>query len=184
MVKAALLYGDRARLYSLTSSLLLLVLEEVDQMQPATVLDLIASLAPVLAKNRAKLVTLLEQIAAYRSLKGKAHLSVDEFIHLTKIERVLIEATKEMQVTIHQLAQEAGVKGLQRAIKAELLELHSFSESNTGIMVNQYLSAVQGALTTDNTYPFSIVAQVDSYEPRYAKALSRSRMHVRAVLNM
>jgi hypothetical protein len=153
MTKAALLYADRAKLCSPTSSLIvqLLLFGEIDRKQQ---LEFYEQVLPMLLKDSGKFASARNNIHNYRLLTRKKKRRPDEDLSVARFEKKLNDTWGEMRIIIEEQAAEAGAEGLVTALQSGLLELHPFDVSGQSKDVaTQFVSVIGDAISDGTTYP-------------------------------
>jgi hypothetical protein len=159
MVKAALLYADKAKLYSIASSTLLSIatLDEIPNMKRWDFLQTLRSLG-VVDESTEQMMALLskvyeEAIRKRYSKKGSALLR--------QFNKGLAESWDDMTEYASSIVSGMGGDGIIQAVDSGLLEVHAFKsvlertvqESKHKDFVLEYVGAVSEAISDGHTYP-------------------------------
>lgn len=156
MVKAALLYGDAAKLCSPTSSIMLQVLV-LGELKTKQQLEFLESIAPQLTKDVEQVTRVQQAINVYRQLNRKSGTGKRLNQAELKLQMMLKQGFTEQWVgvkeIVNKMAEEAGAAGLIRALQSGLLELHPFNDWEGDGVVKEFWSVVSGAVLDGTTYP-------------------------------
>lgn len=171
LVKAAILYGDKAKLFSTASSLLLMT-QRFGQMKANQQFDLIVSVLPYLIEDPAELQQLNFGVALYRQMARKKHKGAREFQIETDMRKGIKELWDKAVLQHSNFMQPESVRGIEKAITEGLLEVHFFEKfkdtsetvknlvndslknrENVRELMYEYLDLVTGAVQSGETYP-------------------------------
>jgi hypothetical protein len=155
LVKAALLYGDKATLCSPSTALLQAVgalgVVNLDQQ-----INDIKNIAPVVLQDKSKAEAFQETARIWKQLRHKKFKSKEELLWMGKSERVLRESCEHIRNDSEGLAHRAGSDGITQALGSGLLELHHFSDNSyqvTEDMTKEFIEAITNAVLGKRTYP-------------------------------
>ncbi|MBI5928751.1 MAG: hypothetical protein HY862_05545 [Chloroflexi bacterium] len=144
LLKSALLYADRVRLCSITSSMLVLF-QQIGNYKPIELVRIFAQ-----GLNNPEL---LQFIALHDQINSKKHRSRDEIIKFRKIELEIEKFREQALMYFEAMAEKAGMKNLKNAQDAGLLEMEIFDGDDSDALAAKFLSSVISSITTGNTYP-------------------------------
>ncbi len=156
LVKASLLYADKAKLCSFTTSMLLTVLSYglLDNKQR---IEFVESLLPVVAKNQENGETTLFALKIYDQLKRKKRLNKQELLLKMQYNTQLKKAIKGIEDNLGRMLEDSGIVNLIKAIDSGLLEIEQLNVSEndkrgqkTG---EQFVEVLSQAISDENTYP-------------------------------
>jgi hypothetical protein len=167
MVRSALTYADKVKLYSFTTSnvLSLFVIwnnptKEFLEWGEANIINLLP--------DKQKQKELLEALERYREILKKKRLDRDDLITKMKVERELAQRKKEMKGKYPAITREDDLRGIQQAVKDGLLELHTFKSldmqeyitkhyagesTDSPSIVEEFTSVLKEAMENRATYP-------------------------------
>jgi hypothetical protein len=158
MVKAALLYGDRATICGASSSALLALLSlgDTPKAQRFAVLKTINSLASD-EEAAGKLTVLLE---LYEKVRRRRYTREGERL-LRKFNTFLDEALEDAKNLVHRIVSEAGGDGIVYAVDSGLLEIHEFEsplrrlirEEERREFLLEFINVVSDVVSDVQTYP-------------------------------
>ncbi|MDH4135789.1 MAG: hypothetical protein OEW09_03590, partial [Anaerolineae bacterium] len=124
LLKAALLYGDHVRLYSLTSSMMSMVLRQRD-FTPKQQTQLLERVIPYLTSKKDARV-LLKFLKEVKKKSQAKHLSRQDRALQTSFQQLLAEQWEAIKQKAIEIATDSGFDEIERAVQAGLLELHTF----------------------------------------------------------
>ncbi len=154
LAKAALLYGDRVRLYSPAASLLVLV-SRIPNLDEDAKLGFILDVAEVLQPQTAAAFRLI--VGQFRSLRGKRHRSPEEIKTLGIIRYQLLgTAWAEMSAGIDGVIEGTGVGELRPAVEAGLLEIDPILDGQSydeDALLRSFLLKLEALLADQAAYP-------------------------------
>jgi hypothetical protein len=145
LVKAALLYGDRAKLCSV-QSFLVFCAQTLRRLGDRDKLHFLREVVPVVVPDDQRIRNAIDEMAS--AILSKHHpQKVQCVIRLREIWAQLVEQARKM-------ADDAGGAGLSRALESGLLELHVFhrADDSEGLL-QEYLAVVGDAVSSGATYP-------------------------------
>jgi hypothetical protein len=136
LVKAALVYADRVKLYSLTASLLFMMLRQ-REFTPDQQLKLLEIVVPYLASEQ-------DARGVQASLAEYKHGFPDRSRHQRRalqkqFPRLLAQQWKTVEKTAIELAKQAKADSIERAVQAGLLELHTFEGTDRDEVVLEFI---------------------------------------------
>lgn len=171
LVKAAILYGDKAKLCSAASSLLLMT-ERFGQMKANQQFDLMVSILPNLIKDPVELQQLNFIVNLYRQMTRKKHKGTLEYQIEAKMKGGIKELWDKAIQEHSNFLQPESVRGIEKAIAEGLLDVHFFDKfkdtpETIKNLVNdslrdreviralmfEYLDLITGAVQNGETYP-------------------------------
>lgn len=129
LLKAALLYGDRVELYSLTASMIAMAMKLTD-VPVSTQIRLLELVAPFI-KTPAEARQLTEGLETYRRALAVRPRSRDLLLLQRQFETMLAREWVGMRKVTEDLAVAAGFPSIAQAVDAGILELHSFASSRS-----------------------------------------------------
>lgn len=138
LLKAALLYADRVKLYSLQASMVSMA-SEVGYISPKHQLRLIEMVAPYLTPHE-QFNELSKGLQVYRKIIRRKHPGRQELILRNRFERLLKEQWENVREVGQRLAREAGAASIARAVELGLLELHTFKGTDSEEEVANFIA--------------------------------------------
>lgn len=148
LLKAALLYADKVKLCSLTSSMLVTMLP-LGYLNEDEQLELIAHMAPSLGESSAPIEAGLE---LYKSLKRKKRRSKQELLLYLNMENSIKKGFEELRTRIEGIANSAGAEGLLQALDTGLVDFELL-DVNSDDLVQDFFDSIEQALLSGKTYP-------------------------------
>jgi hypothetical protein len=151
LVKAALLYADRAKLCSMKASILLSFIK-AGAAKKSERIALLRSMADLTKKagglDSQGLLTLLD---AYEGMLRIKHRTTPQILAQQRIERAFDRAWGPMASALAEIAHGANIGGLADAVQSGLLDFYAF-DSLEGAM-DQYLQQITAVMGNVLTYP-------------------------------
>lgn len=138
LLKAALLYGDHVKLYSLTSSMMSMVLRQRD-FSPRHQMQLIEKVIPYLKPEKEARV-LLKSLKKVKKKSRTKHLSGQDRALLANFQQLLAEQWEAIKEKATEIARDAGFDEMERAVQAGLLELHTFEGTDNNKTVLEFMT--------------------------------------------
>ena len=129
LAKAALLYADRVKLYSLKASMLQAA-AHVGDLSPRHQLRIIEGVAPFLMSGEESR-SLIEGLQAYKGPARTKRRTREQLLRSKKFEALLKQQWEHVKQVGQSKAREAGLTLLEPATQLGLLELHCFEGTNT-----------------------------------------------------
>jgi hypothetical protein len=154
LVKAALLYGDRAKLYSPFASLVLRTVRFTEEPLKDRLRYLQAGAKRSAVYNEPVFFT-PEDIEKYQSILRKSHPNNKQLQFKAQFEHNM----KRFEEASRQLASDALADGIVEAMDAGLLEVHSFGPTLDAAMqytdtaVDEFLAMMKAVVSDTTTYP-------------------------------
>lgn len=148
LLKAALLYADRVKLCSISSSTLVL-LSFVETLDDDSILELIAQTAGSLTNNPEDIAT---AIKIYKFLRQKKRRNKNELINFRKLKSQLDKAKKDLRRAAEKIMTDAHADGLASALNSGIVELKWFDLSSKTV-IEDFLSTISEAILSGKTYP-------------------------------
>jgi hypothetical protein len=168
MLRSALIYGDQVKLCSHTTTGVLFLFSVWSNPLSDFVAwgeENIVGIVPD-PQQREKL---LRGIESYRAIAKKKHPSRDDLVAKMRIQRDLERTKQEMKQQYPALTKESDIKGIQTAIKMNLLDLYTFKSldfkglakkhfagQDTGDstdVVDEFVNLISDAVANRTTYP-------------------------------
>ena len=151
LLKAALLYADKVKLCSLSSSALVMLLS-LKNLSEDDLLDLLVETASATSQKPADT---LASVALYRMLQHKRRRTPNELMTLQHMKKVVDKQKNVLRETAAQIVQMAHGDGIIDALNTGLIEFQFFDISHSAV-VEEYYAAVaipfcQAALTLSST---------------------------------
>lgn len=150
LVKAALLYADRVKLYSLTASAIRMT-AKTNALRLIYRVDLLEKVAKSISSEDSakRLLTLWSQ---YRELSKKKYLNKQELIRKNQFERLLAQNWDQAGDVANKMVKESKIEKLNQAIDLGLLELHTFKDTDTSDAAVDFMadSIVRAASRQEN----------------------------------
>lgn len=141
LLKTALLYADKVKFCSITTSTLTMLLG-VSDLPIEELIDLYSTHNPDI-KN---------QFHNYKILKDRKKLNKRQRVFIQQFERVIKQGREKLHELTVQQATDAGLEEIVKAFESGLLELQLFT--NVGDEVtNEYFEIVSEAILSGTTYP-------------------------------
>ena len=148
LLKAAMLYADKVKLCSLSSSALMLLLS-VKNLNDDDLLGLIKQTAQLTGQNTHDVAAFVEQ---YRSLLRKSRRTSEELITLQRMKKMVEKQGRDLRDVAMQTVRKAHGEGIIDALNTGLVELQFFDISHEGV-VEQYFAAIADSVRSGETYP-------------------------------
>jgi len=171
LVKAAILYGDKAKLCSAASSIML-VAQRFDKMKTDQQIDLLSAMLPLVIENQFELQQLTGFITLYKQLMRKKHKGAAEYRLQSQMKKGMAELWEQAIQKHSAFMQPEAVRGIEKAISDGILELHIFDQFNdtsetikklannsladretVRTLMFEYLELVTEAVQNGQTYP-------------------------------
>ncbi|MEW6404167.1 MAG: hypothetical protein AB1649_20415, partial [Chloroflexota bacterium] len=149
MLKAALLYADRVKVCSLTSSMLVTILPLLNLSEDQA-LEAIEQWLPLLGKIEIDQITAL--IQQYKNLKRKKIRTKHELILLGNLKKVLSKFREDIGKVSENLLITAGVEGLLVALQSGLVEFDLLNV-NSPDLINDFFEKIKASMLSGTTYP-------------------------------
>jgi hypothetical protein len=129
LLKAALLYGDEVKMYSMTASMLRMIVQvgEVDRTEQLELLDRV--IPCLCGKGEAK--RLRAGIQKYKQMSSASRLGSTQQRARVAFEEGLADNWANVKRKAQELAFSAGLTDIERAVKSGVLELHVFRGTDT-----------------------------------------------------
>lgn len=162
MVKAALLYADRAKLCSVSSSVLMDIIS-FEELPTHKRVDFLETLSLSVPKYQDSYF-IREVLGEYKQARSRRY-SKKGRARLKEFEKELEEYWEQGKAAINAYVEDAGGYGLLRAVDAGLLEIHPFTDTsgliarlmpeneNTRQVTWDYIAAISETVTDISTYP-------------------------------
>lgn len=125
MVKAALLYGDKAKLCSATSSMAVTMLSAAEP-KPKQKMEILKWLAPIVDEDKEEATALVQCCDFYVDLAKKKHFNRDELLFRLKFERNIEEIWVNTKEVLTLAMEQLGGSGLLQAVDSKLFESSAF----------------------------------------------------------
>lgn len=157
LIKASLLYADKAKLCSLTSSMLLTVLS-YGLLNTKQRTDFVESLLPIMAQNKENSAQILYALEFLKSLERKKRLNKTELLLKMQYSSQMRRTIKGIEDSLSEMLENAGIQNLLNAINSGLLEIQPLNissekgEENQQI-VEEFFNVLSQAVSDENTYP-------------------------------
>lgn len=147
LLKAGLLYGDRVKLCSLMSSMLVLF-SQLTNLSEDQRLDALEQWSSILSDPSAA-----ANISILKQLKRKRYRSKEELLVVMRASEFIRRTWAELQSKIDDIATEAGADGLVAALESGLVELEVYNQEDTEEMLRAFFDSVGDAVVCGGTYP-------------------------------
>lgn len=153
MLKCSLLYADKTKLLSVTTSLFFLLLSST-QLNSKQQIEFFEQLFPLFYRDESY-ETIKQGIAVYKNLfHNKRHLNRNELIAKLKLESEFKNVWKQYCDKIFEMLEGFGLNNLIKPIESGLLEIIFFDTSqNTDKLTEEYLKEITKAVSDGSTYP-------------------------------
>jgi hypothetical protein len=142
LLKTALLYGDKVKLCSLSSSFLITLIH-FDKVSDEELMRMGMVINPQFEQT----------VQIYENLKRKKNRSKQELLAVLKGQKVLKAAKENGQRIFEAQAKQAGLQHLAKVFDAGLIEIQMFDGHDTEALAKQYFEVVSQAVLSGNTYP-------------------------------
>lgn len=171
LVKAAILYGDKAKLCSAMSSAMCMM-HRFGQMKTEQQIDLLIFSLPFYIKDQVELQEVMNSVALYKRMVSKKHKGAREYRLEARMRKGIKELWERTVQQHSQFAQPEAVRGIESAINEGVLELHIFNEfkdtpeifkklvtnslndpDTVEAVMSEYLDLVTVAVQKGETYP-------------------------------
>ncbi len=148
LVKAAMLYADKVKLCSVSSSAVIALgcLADIEQ---DDLYELVLQVSDTIGSDKAEIMAAM---TLHKTLKRKKRRTKDELIIFHKLESGLRTAQDRLKVASEDLILKADGAGLATALDSGVVELQWFDFSSDTV-IEDYLDAIAGAVLSDETYP-------------------------------
>jgi len=170
LAKAALLYADRVKLYSLTSSVLGMTSRfgDLPTVYKAMILE---GALPLLSPGN-KSEKIAELLRNYRKLLDKKYLTHENLVLKKQAEDLLNSRWNGMEEATQKLMQNSKLLEMKKAIDSKVLELHTFENASTDeavanfmiesitAAVNESLGLKRNTTTQDNSLLMEFIEKV------------------------
>ncbi len=138
LTKTALLYADRVKLYSLTSSALKMA-SQFGNLPLSYRLRVLEQVTPVISSHTGS-EKLVDFFSSFRELSNKRYLSSKELVFKKQVEKMLNSQWDEIQQVASKIIQNSRIGELDKAIEDGILELHTFKNTNTNDTVANFMA--------------------------------------------
>jgi hypothetical protein len=168
LLRSALIYGDQVKLCSYTTAGVLFQfsvwsnpLKDFVKWGEENIIDIIP--------DEQKRNDLIRGIESYRKVIMKKHPSRDDLVTRMRVERDLTRTKEEMRQQYPAITKESDIRGIQAAIKSNLLELYTFKSldfkglakkhfagqdtGDSSDVVDEFVNLVSEAMENRATYP-------------------------------
>jgi len=155
VLKAALLYADKVKLCSLTTSMLLSMLALRD-LTPNQQIEFMESLVPVLVPDPQKASDTLTFLQMFRHISTKKRPNKQELLLRAKFRPTFVKCWSELRETINDMLLKAGMGTLIDIAQSGALELHFFGlsgQTDNKAMIQEYFEVLTKAISDGSTYP-------------------------------
>lgn len=144
LLKTAILYADKVKFCSLTSSLLISLLQ-LGNLTADQLADFYVQVAndEVFAKN----------VELYHQLKVKRRRTKKELIAYQQIRAMFRDSQESMRQSLEKAVSGTGLDSVGVAIQTGIVELQTLAGSTTDEFTKQYLDAIGNAVLAGDTYP-------------------------------
>lgn len=149
LIKAAMLYADKIKLVSLTSSMLVSILPMISLTEDQTI-DFLAQTLPSLKPEQSQ--ELLLNFEKYRQLRRKKIRTSKELVFINNFGGVINNTRRNLQAVVEKQAKEAGIEGLLEAINTGLVEFELLDVSGTKA-ADKYFENIMSMLLSNKSYP-------------------------------
>src|SRR6185369_4040702 len=126
LLKSAIIYGDKVKLYSLTASLLLLQRQAVDFniVQKIKLMELVAPFLEGIDARETE-----NNLKLYKSLLYQKNKSKELIAYLKKGEKVLNGQWYNLADVIYRISEQSGFDEILKLIDAGIVEIHQFKKT-------------------------------------------------------
>lgn len=155
LVKAALLYADKVKLCSFTSSMMLMMMA-FKELNPKQQLEFLESVIPVLIKDQSEADNLLNALRVYKQFGKRKHPTKQELLLRARLQPKIKQMWIDVSATITRMLENAGADSLACAIQSNLLELHVLGASGnaeTETTVKEFVEVLSQTISDGTTYP-------------------------------
>lgn len=149
LVKAAVLYADKARLCSVQSSFLLSQLQ-IGELPPEQQLDVLVAIAS--ESKESDVAFEVEQLQrTVRAIKREKHKNREDLILIAKFQKLVDALNKDLAEFVSELAESSRATELSLVKDKGLLQIHPLDEG--GDIAQSFSKALWTAVTDHSTYP-------------------------------
>jgi hypothetical protein len=155
LVKASLLYADKAKLCNFTSSMLLTILS-YGLLNTKQRTDFVESLLPIVVQSQENSSQILFALEVLKSLKRKKNLNKQELLLKMQYTSQMRKTTKSIEENFSGMLENAGIQSLLTAIESGLLEIHPLNIANDEDKekpIKEFVEVLSQAVSDENTYP-------------------------------
>jgi hypothetical protein len=155
VLKAALLYADKVKLCSLTTSMMLMIMA-IGNLSQKQQIDFLVSLAPLLSKTPEETSERLRALLTLKHITEKKRPNKQELLLRAKFQPVLARSWNEVRDKIHEMLLTAGMDRLIAVIQSGLLEVHAFGSSgewDNDKIIKEFVGVLQQTISDGSTYP-------------------------------
>ncbi|MHC1723200.1 MAG: hypothetical protein AB9836_08360 [Aminipila sp.] len=155
LIKVGLIYADKVKLCSLTSSMLISILA-LTTLDERMKLEFLESTLDVVAKTPEERENINYFIRFYTQILKKKRLSKQELLMKIKIKNQLDETWRGLTKVLEKTATESGLIELIPAIESKKLEIDIYGNNDNYDMdslVKQFIDSVGKAILNGETYP-------------------------------
>jgi hypothetical protein len=173
MLKAAILYGDKVKLYSLKIPSIVAI-SRFEKFPLGLRLEFIEKLLPYLSsqENARKLSSSLDE---YKKINNKQNPNLQDVQFKKEFEKRIEQNWKEISDTTNKFVQNSQMDQINSAIKAGVLELHEFKDSNKDIAaLNLMIDGAAAASANKTKNKTSISEQDQNWVSEFVENISNS----------
>jgi hypothetical protein len=152
LLKAAILYADRVRLYSLGASALW-QMAVMANASPHERIQIMEVLTPIIETDPAEAEKALTGLRYHRDLGEKRNKSPRELIAFQQQRANFDRRWKALRESVDRLTEQVGAVGIAEALNSGMVELHSFKGRSTDELVHEYFEVVAGTLGISSSLP-------------------------------
>lgn len=127
MVKAAILYADRVKLYSLKVPSILAIARFKDIPKNLR-LDFLERVLPYISQDKAQKIS--ESLKEYRTVLSKERLDDSDLQLKEQFEKTVEQTWEAIAETTSQFVKDSQIEQINTAVKAGVLDLHPFDQSD------------------------------------------------------
>lgn len=146
ILKAAMLYADKVKYYSISTTSLLSLLH-LNKLSDKAFLEFLVH------NHRDKDNRFAHNVSRILELKSKKYRSAKEIITLKKLEKDLQIARKTISQDIEKQALENGLGSVSKAVESGIVELQLFEGKNIEEIKENFISTLRHIVLSDDTYP-------------------------------
>jgi len=154
MLKTALIYADKTRLYSLSANFLLLFLG-ITNFNFAQKVEMLKQLIPTFNLSLYDLNNFNTVFSSFSNLNKKRHKNFQEMHFLQILQSQIENAWNEFTPKIFEFLESSGLAKLSLAYEKGLVEIYGFKElNNTNLMIQEYVDEIVKTTKDNGTFPF------------------------------
>lgn len=157
LIKSALLYADRAKLCSFTSSMLLTILS-YGLLNTKQRSEFVEAMLPIVAQSNENSAQILIALDTLKRLKKKKRLNKQELLLKMQFSSHLKKVASSLEDSFSTMLEDAGIINLLSALDSGLLEIEQLNLTNDENnekqeSIREFVNVLSNAVSDENTYP-------------------------------